>query len=80
MVTCMGIYSCTSIEATNDPTSTCNKLVALSAVAEWVLSVGWVAYMSTISYDLYHIGIVIQIWQLACDSTTMEEYLDDQET
>ena len=43
-------------------------MVALSAVAEWILSIGWVAYMSTIAYDLYHISIVIEIYLLANDS------------
>lgn len=72
MVTCMGVYNCTNTDVINDPTSTCNKVVALSAVAEWMLSIGWVAYMSTISYDLYHIGIVVQIWQLTDDSLVTE--------
>jgi hypothetical protein len=65
MVTCMGVYNCTNIKDINDPTSTCNKVVALSAVAEWLLSIGWVAYVSTIAYDLYHICVVVDIWQLA---------------
>jgi hypothetical protein len=51
----------------NDPTSTCNKMIALSAVSEWILSIGWVAYMSTIAYDLYHIRTVVQLWQLKGD-------------
>jgi hypothetical protein len=81
MVTCMGVYSCMDIKEVNDPTSTCNKVVALSAVAEWILSIGWVAYMSTIAYDLYHIGIVVEVWQLTggslvtkgCDSSDWED-------
>jgi hypothetical protein len=44
-------------------------MVALSSVAEWILSIGWVAYMSTISYDLYNIGIVVEIWKVAGDSS-----------
>jgi hypothetical protein len=77
----MGVYSCMDIKDINDPTSTCNKVVALSAVAEWILSIGWVAYMSTIAYDLYHIGIVVEVWQLTggslvtkgCDSSDWED-------
>jgi hypothetical protein len=72
MITCMGIYNCTNTNINNDPTSTCNKVVALSAVSEWILSIGWVAYMSTISYDLYHIAIVVELWLVAQDSTIME--------
>jgi hypothetical protein len=82
MVTCMGVYSCMDIKEINDPSSTCNKVVALSAVAEWILSIGWVAYMSTIAYDLYHIGIVVEVWQLTggslptkgCDSNNWEDH------
>ncbi|KAH7414285.1 hypothetical protein DE146DRAFT_639834 [Phaeosphaeria sp. MPI-PUGE-AT-0046c] len=64
MATCMGVYYCTDIGVVNDSTSTCNKVVALSAVAEWVLSIGWVAYMSTIAYDLYHIDFIVKLWRL----------------
>jgi hypothetical protein len=72
MATCMGVYYCTDIEVINDSTSTCNKVVAVSAVAEWVLSIGWVAYMSTIAYDLYHIGFVVELWRLVDTSHAME--------
>jgi len=69
IVTCIGIYGCTNTNIINNPTSTCNKVVALSAVSEWILSLSWVAYMSTISYDLYHIDIVIKLWRLTEGST-----------
>lgn len=72
MATCMGVYYCTDIEVINDSTSTCNKVVAVSAVAEWVLSIGWVAYMSTIAYDLYHIGFVVELWRLVDTSHAMD--------
>src|SRR3954466_6278789 len=72
MVTCIGIYVCTNTNIINDPTSTCNKVVALSAVSEWILSLSWVAYMSTISYDLYHIDIIIKLWRLTDGSTVTE--------
>lgn len=35
----------------------------LSEIAEWELSIGWVAYICTIAYDLYHIDTVVWIWK-----------------
>ena len=87
MATCMGVYYCTNIEDINDATSTCNKVVALSAVAEWILSIGWVAYMSTIAYDLYHIGMVVEMWLLVdvsdaakCDDRSSWEKMSSQQS
>jgi hypothetical protein len=60
--TSLGIYGCQDASIIADKASTCNRLVAVSEIAEWQLSIGWVAYMCTIAYDLYHVETVVQIW------------------
>jgi hypothetical protein len=61
--TCIGIYGCNDPDVIADKASTCNRLVALSEVAEWTLSIGWVAYLCLIAFDLYHIDTVVWIWK-----------------
>ncbi|KAH7067900.1 hypothetical protein FB567DRAFT_252941 [Paraphoma chrysanthemicola] len=61
--TMLGIYGCQDAAVIADQASTCNKLVVLSEIAEWELSIGWVAYICSISYDLYHIDTVVWIWR-----------------
>jgi hypothetical protein len=61
--TCIGIYGCNDPVVIADKSSTCNRLVALSEVAEWTLSIGWVAYLCLIAFDLYHIDTVVWIWK-----------------
>ncbi|KAF2826664.1 hypothetical protein CC86DRAFT_405929 [Ophiobolus disseminans] len=60
--TCLGIYGCQNADVIADQASTCNRIVALSEIAEWELSLGWVAYMCCIAYDLYHVDDVVRIW------------------
>tara|TARA_R110002003_G_scaffold219_9_gene16525 strand:+ start:2951 stop:3865 length:915 start_codon:yes stop_codon:yes gene_type:complete len=61
--TCIGIYGCNDPVVVADKASTCNRLVALSEVAEWTLSIGWVAYLCLIAFDIYHIDTVVWIWK-----------------
>lgn len=63
--TCLGIYGCQDADVIADQSSTCNRIVALSEIAEWELSIGWVAYMCCIAYDLYHVDAVVRIWVAA---------------
>ena len=75
--TCLGIYGCQDAAVIADQSSTCNRIVALSEIAEWQLSIGWVAYMCTIAYDLYHVDTVVRIWVSAGIDDASEKNMDE---
>ena len=35
----------------------------MSAIGEWLLSIGWVGYLSTVAFDLYHIRATVQVFR-----------------
>jgi hypothetical protein len=50
-----GIYLCQNLEKTHTPGTSCFKLVTLSAMNEWILSVLWMGFLITLAVDLYYI-------------------------
>lgn len=53
-----GIYGCRDAVVTLSPGTTCNKLVAVAAPAEWILAGCWAIYLFAISIEMYHMDIV----------------------
>jgi hypothetical protein len=56
------MYGCQDGRDVADLTSTCNRMVALSEIAEWNLSLGWVTYMCCVAFDLYHVDDIVRVW------------------
>jgi hypothetical protein len=51
----MGIYGCTDATAMQTPGTVCFKIVSISAVAEWFLSLVWLAFILSIAHDIWYL-------------------------
>lgn len=55
MLTIIGIYGCTDPTAIQTPGTVCFKIVSISAVAEWFLSLVWLAFILSIAHDIWYL-------------------------
>ena len=53
-MTMIGIYGCDTNPLIQTPGSTCYRIVALSAPAEWILSLCFINYLAAMAYVLWH--------------------------
>jgi hypothetical protein len=55
VLTIVGIYGCTDATAIQTPGTVCFKIVSISAVAEWFLSLVWLVFILSVAHDIWYL-------------------------
>src|SRR2546421_7109397 len=72
----LAIYKCTDPVQVQTPGTTCFKMMAVGAPAEWLVSTLWINYMLNMAYDFYttpQISAVVKAAYNAGDSPDTHE-------
>jgi hypothetical protein len=72
----IGIYACTDPVQIQTPGTTCFKIMAVRAPAEWLMSLMWINSMLNMAYDFYtneHISAVVKASYNTGDSLNTPE-------